>query len=147
MITGKDKSDEVGKSVDTFVRDMFPTAKLLQEPIAGARQYEICREEVVLSKVFAAMNDEKTRERVGYVDWGFTETTLEEVFLKLALLSKIPKSKRMKRSLSDLAQDSAFMNKHKTNRSASTRQVDVSSADRTTGSKAVVAPLEMESSK
>ncbi len=53
---------------------------------------------------------------VGFVDWGFTETTLEEVFLKLALLSHHPTHK-IERSLSDLAQDSTFVaevavNKH-----------------------------------
>lgn len=146
MITGKDKSDEVGNRVDTFVRSMFPTAKLLQEPIAGSRQYEICRTEVVLSDVFTAMNDDANREKVGFVDWGFTETTLEEVFLKLALLSKIPKEKRMKRSLSDLAQDSTLMAKFKTTRTSSMRDVDDVDVS-PSSNKGMVAPLEVSSSK
>lgn len=106
-MTAKDESLEIEKRMHSFVYGMFPTAKLLQEPIGGTSKFEISRDEVVLSKVFSTMNDPKTRRDVGFVDWGFTETTLEEVFLKLAKLSAIPA--KLKRSLSDLARDVDFM--------------------------------------
>ena len=58
------------------------------------------REDVVLSHVFEKMDQD--REKLQIVDWGITETTLEEVFLKLALLSHNDLT-GVARSLSDLA--------------------------------------------
>merc|ERR1711871_308468 len=95
----------VGPSVPTekiqdFVQELFPSSKLLNEPIAGKFKYTVVREEVVLSSVFAVMEERKNE--LGVVDWGITETTLEEVFLKLARLANQNLGK-LKRSLSDLA--------------------------------------------
>ncbi len=72
--------------VDAFVKRLFPTAALLNEPIAGCSKYEIDRREVVLSKVFAEMIQAKSQ--LGMEAWSFTESTLEEVFLKLAALTE-----------------------------------------------------------
>ena len=79
---------------------LFPSAKLLQEPIGGKYKYEVVREDVILSQVFEKVEADK--QKLGVVDWGITETTLEEVFLKLALLSQRD-SLPLGRSLSDLA--------------------------------------------
>merc|ERR1711871_1096499 len=105
MITTADKSPEKYEEVDDFVHEMFPTAKLLGEPISGSSKYEVAREEVVLSKAFEAL--ESNKERLGIVDYGFTETTLEEVFLKLAQLSHI-ETHKLTRSLSDLARNGGW---------------------------------------
>lgn len=86
--------------IHSFVTGMFPTAKLLQDPIGGKYKYEVVREEVVLWKVFGTMGDAKAKYNI--VDWGITETTLEEVFLKLAKLSH-KDLREVKRTLSDLA--------------------------------------------
>ena len=44
-----------------FVMGMFPSAALLAEPIAGTAQYEVGRNDVVLSDVFERMEDDETR--------------------------------------------------------------------------------------
>merc|ERR1712146_46672 len=103
VITAKDGSKEIQQQVDDFVHGMFKTAKLLQEPIAGTSKYEVSRDEVVLSQVFSEMNSAANQKRVGYIDWGFTETTLEEVFLKLALLAHTEKKLKVGRTLSGMA--------------------------------------------
>merc|ERR1711871_337955 len=69
-------------AVHNLITDMFPSAELLNDPIGGLSKYEIDRKDVVLSEVFEKLNAAK--ESHGIVDWGFTETTLEEVFLRLA---------------------------------------------------------------
>lgn len=150
-ISTADRSDAGEKRLHDFVYRMFPTAKLLQEPIGGTSKFEVARAEVVLSKVFEAMSDPQNRSDVGFVDWGFTETTLEEVFLKIAALSKLPDSAKLKRTLSDLAQDVTFVDalvskddadsEDKRKRYASASEVDVS-RPRTPPSKVV--PLEMD---
>ena len=109
VVTAKDGSKQTQQQVDDFVHGMFKTAKLLQEPIAGTSKYEVSRDEVVLSQVFSEMNSPANQKRVGYIDWGFTETTLEEVFLKLALLAHTEKKLKIGRTLSGMAQDHKFM--------------------------------------
>merc|ERR1711871_223160 len=88
------------QQIQDYVSSLFPSAKLLQEPIGGKFKYEVAREDVVLSKVFEKVEADK--KKLGVVDWGITETTLEEVFLKLAMLSHND-SLPLGRSLSDLA--------------------------------------------
>lgn len=73
------------EKIRTFVSDMFPSSKLLGVPISGKYKYTVVREEVVISEVLEEM--ETNKEAYGIDDWSITETTLEEVFLKLAKLS------------------------------------------------------------
>jgi len=72
--------------VDAFVKGCFPSASLLNVPIAGCSKYEIDRKEVVLSRDFGKILDAKAD--LNYDAWSFTESTLEEVFLKLAALTE-----------------------------------------------------------
>ena len=52
----------------------------MMEPINGSYTFEIPRQNVDLSSVFREV--ESARDRLQIEDWGITETTLEEVFLK-----------------------------------------------------------------
>lgn len=79
---GKDGLDKV----DAFVKGLFPSASLLNEPIAGCSKYEVDRKEVVLSQAFAKILAAKSELNMDA--WSFTESTLEEVFLKLAALTE-----------------------------------------------------------
>ena len=72
------------RAMHEYVLSMFPSALLLSEPIAGTSQYEIHRSEVVLSDVFARMEDEAVVEKYSITDWAITETTLDECFLKVS---------------------------------------------------------------
>jgi ABC-type multidrug transport system ATPase subunit len=102
QITTADKSADKYQEIDDFIHELFPTAKLLEEPIMGVSKYEVAREEVQLSTVFEKLEERK--EEIGITDYGFTETTLEEVFLKLAQLSHM-ENRPLKRTLSDLARN------------------------------------------
>merc|ERR1711871_251624 len=66
------------------ITGMFPSATPVEEPISGTFKYEISRNDVVISEAFEKIVTEK--DSVGVTDWGLTETTLEEVFLKLSHL-------------------------------------------------------------
>ena len=92
LLMTKDATQDGYDKIDKFVHEMFPTATLLDEPIAGMCKYEVCRGEVVLSEVFRALISAKKEQKI--VSWGFTETTLEEVFLKLATIAEVFESTR-----------------------------------------------------
>ena len=76
--------------VDSFVKNMFPSAKLLEIPIGGLAKYEVRREDVVVSKVFRTLSKaNEDHANLKMTSWGLAETTLEEVFLKLAALAAV----------------------------------------------------------
>ena len=78
------------QDVDKYVHSLFPTARLLGVPIGGLAKYEVSREDVVISRVFSELTENTANiETFGITSWGLTETTLEEVFLKLAALAEI----------------------------------------------------------
>jgi ABC-type multidrug transport system ATPase subunit len=54
----------------------------LMNALAGTASYEIPRSEVRLSDVFEAI--ESNKKNLGVMDWGISNATLEEVFLKIA---------------------------------------------------------------
>ena len=71
---------QIRADLEGFVRQTFPAAKPMMEPINGSYTFEIPRQNVDLSSVFREV--ESARDRLQIEDWGITETTLEEVFLK-----------------------------------------------------------------
>ena len=74
-----DKSVAASNKVSAVVTGLLPSAKLLNEPLGGILDFEVPRQQVRLSKVYAAI--EAQRAALGIMDWGITESTLEEVFL------------------------------------------------------------------
>lgn len=105
-ITTKSKSKEHALTIEQFVKDMFPSSSLIDDPIGGVSKFEIGREDVVLSEVFQKLNRET--EEFGIVDWGLTETTLEEVFLKLAALAELFEDKKFRGEKKSLAELDAY---------------------------------------
>jgi ABC-type multidrug transport system ATPase subunit len=75
----KDKSNEAAEAAKKVVIDLCANAKLLNEPMGGILDFELPSAEVKLSVVYTAIEAE--RDRLGILDWGITESTLEEVFL------------------------------------------------------------------
>ncbi|PRP80817.1 ABC transporter A family member 2 isoform 2 [Planoprotostelium fungivorum] len=67
---------------DGFIRQMIPQVILINE-LAGTRNYEVPRTAIQLSEIFSQM--ESNKERLNITDWAITNTTLEEVFLKISL--------------------------------------------------------------
>ncbi|KAF8052340.1 hypothetical protein N665_1570s0001 [Sinapis alba] len=69
------------KDVEMLVQDVSPNAKKLYH-IAGTQKFEIPKEEVRISQVFQAVAKAKRSFRV--FAWGLADTTLEDVFIKVA---------------------------------------------------------------
>jgi len=67
---------------DQFIRELIPQCELINE-LAGTRNYEVPKSAVTLESVFKAM--EENKDRLGITDWAITNTTLEEVFLKISM--------------------------------------------------------------
>ena len=76
---------EAEANIAAFMSKTFPNAKLLQEPIAGTFKYEVSTRDVEahggLSTVLSTLQEHQKPLQI--TDWGMTETTLEEVFLKI----------------------------------------------------------------
>ena len=74
------------RAVDEYMRATFPASRRLHQPIAGRVKYEISIQDVAaaggLSAVLKGLAARETELRLS--DWGISETTLEEVFIKLA---------------------------------------------------------------
>lgn len=72
---------DAAAATDAFVREVLPHSELLVAS-ASARTYSARRSDVRLSEVFERF--EARPEGTGIVDWGLRQTSLEEVFLKIA---------------------------------------------------------------
>ena len=68
-----------------FIMALVPSA-VLESDYGGSRVYQVPRDGMLVSEVFHAM---QTRPDVGIEDWGLRQTSLEEVFLKIAEQSEL----------------------------------------------------------
>lgn len=82
QITTKEKTEAAHKHVLDFVQQLFPSAKLRNEQLAGTSNFEIDRKEIVLSETIRKI--EAARQDLGIIDFGLSATTLEEVFVYLS---------------------------------------------------------------
>ena len=101
-VTTLDKTPDFAVKIEKYVMGLFPSACLIDDPIGGVSKFEIGREDVVLSEVFTKLNSDM--EEYGIVDWGLTETTLEEVFLKLAALAELFDDKKFRIGATSLSE-------------------------------------------
>jgi flagellar hook-basal body complex protein FliE len=72
---------EQEKEVETLVRRLSPNANKIYH-ISGTQKFEIPKQEVRISDVFQAV--EKAKSRFTIYAWGLADTTLEDVFIKVA---------------------------------------------------------------
>jgi ABC-type multidrug transport system ATPase subunit len=75
VITTSQKYEE---SARAFVKQLLPSATLLNT-LNGTQQFEVPRAGIKLSKVFKQIN--QNTDKYNIIDWGISNTTLEEVFL------------------------------------------------------------------
>eukprot|EP01117_Protostelium_nocturnum_P005789 TRINITY_DN2086_c0_g1_i1.p1 TRINITY_DN2086_c0_g1~~TRINITY_DN2086_c0_g1_i1.p1 ORF type:complete len:977 (-),score=310.06 TRINITY_DN2086_c0_g1_i1:119-3049(-) len=78
---------QVGRGADetpahNFIMELIPRAVLLNQ-LAGTRNYEVPKDSITLESIFREMESHK--EELHITDWAITNTTLEEVFLKISL--------------------------------------------------------------
>merc|ERR1719506_1847930 len=85
-----DRSKAMSDKVGAFVERLCPKATLLNEPMGGTSDFELPRGSVKISEIYLEID--KMIETLGILDWGITETTMEEVFLRI---SKVDDSQRM----------------------------------------------------
>jgi len=65
-----------------FVNKLMPGITLINE-LAGTRNYQVPKDSVTLANVFESMESEK--EKLNITDWAITNTTLEEVFMRVSM--------------------------------------------------------------
>jgi len=66
--------------IEEFINALCPHGRKLNE-LAGAFNFELPREGTELSEIFEGL--ESRKDDLGIIDWGISNTTLEEVFLKV----------------------------------------------------------------
>ncbi|CAL5059517.1 unnamed protein product [Urochloa decumbens] len=69
------------EEVETLVRSMLPAANRVYH-VSGTQKFEIPKEGMKISEVFRAMEDAKSRLNI--LAWGLADTTLEDVFVRVA---------------------------------------------------------------
>lgn len=77
MTTSADHEEEV----ESMVKRLSPGANKIYQ-IAGTQKFELPKQEVRVSDVFQAVEEAKSRFTV--FAWGLADTTLEDVFIKVA---------------------------------------------------------------
>ena len=77
MTTSSNHDEEVEK----LVRNLSPNANKIYQ-ISGTQKFEIPKQEVRIADVFKAVENAKSRFTVHA--WGLADTTLEDVFIKVA---------------------------------------------------------------
>ncbi|VYS59673.1 unnamed protein product [Arabidopsis thaliana] len=74
-------SSEHEKDVEMLVQEVSPNVKKIYH-IAGTQKFEIPKDEVRISEVFQVV--EKAKSNFKVFAWGLADTTLEDVFIKVA---------------------------------------------------------------
>ena len=77
MTTSSDKEEEV----EQMVRRLSPNANRIYH-LSGTQKFELPKHEVRIADVFDAV--EKAKSRFTVYAWGLADTTLEDVFIKVA---------------------------------------------------------------
>jgi ABC-type multidrug transport system ATPase subunit len=77
MTTSPDQEQEV----ERLVHDLSPSANKIYH-LSGTQKFELPKQEVKIAEVFRAVEDAKKRFTVHA--WGLVDTTLEDVFIKVA---------------------------------------------------------------
>lgn len=77
MTTSADYEEEV----ERMVQGLSPGAKRIYH-ISGTQKFEMPKQEVKIAEVFQAVESAKSRFEV--FAWGLADTTLEDVFIKVA---------------------------------------------------------------
>merc|ERR1712023_422437 len=72
---------EALEQVNNFIMKILPKAEILSTT-KDTRVYQVLKEDIVLSEVFDKM--QHRRDDIGILDYGVRQTSLEEVFLKIA---------------------------------------------------------------
>lgn len=69
------------KEVESMVKRLAPGANKIYQ-ISGTQKFELPKQEVRVADVFQAVEDAKSQFTV--FAWGLADTTLEDVFIKVA---------------------------------------------------------------
>lgn len=74
-------ASDQGEEVEKLVRSISPSANRIYN-ISGTQKFELPKDEVRIAEVFQAVEEAKSRF-IMYA-WGLADTTLEDVFIKVA---------------------------------------------------------------
>lgn len=77
-------SEEHEQEVEQLVNNICKNAKKIYQT-AGTQKFELPKQEVKIAEVFQAL--EKAKMMFPVVAWGLADTTLEDVFVKVAQTS------------------------------------------------------------
>jgi len=65
-----------------IIKSMAPGAKLVYS-LGGTQKYELPLGQITIDDVFRRMEEVKYRKELEILDWGVSNATLEEVFIKI----------------------------------------------------------------
>jgi len=78
-----------------LIRETIPDAEPINEPLAGTVSYAVAKESISIGRLFAFV--EKNKKKFKILDWGISNTTLEEIFLRIVDEQDAFQDKKIKR--------------------------------------------------
>ena len=81
LILEDKRKENATEAVEALIREILPQASKLEKALGGIVEYEVDREGMTISDVHEKIEGKK--RALGIPDWGLTETTLEEVFMRV----------------------------------------------------------------
>ncbi|KAI8528920.1 hypothetical protein RHMOL_Rhmol12G0185500 [Rhododendron molle] len=70
------------EEVESLVKNLSQNANKIYSHLSGTQKFELPKQEVRIAEVFQAV--EKAKRRFTVQAWGLADTTLEDVFIKVA---------------------------------------------------------------
>merc|ERR1711865_108857 len=86
LCEGPGTEKEVEERAHRFMLNVLPKAKVISS-FGMSRVYQVGRDDIQVSAVFDKMV-KRIKADSGVEDWGLRQTSLEEVFLKIAIASE-----------------------------------------------------------
>jgi len=77
--------------IQNFVNESFKNPTLISPPISGTITYNIPKKNITTGHIFSLI--EKNKKKLKILDWGISNTTLEEVFLNIVDMEENKKKK------------------------------------------------------
>merc|ERR1719161_2610328 len=72
------------RAISEFVEKLVPTAQVLNAPCGGSVSFKLPKADVKLSVLISAL--EASKQATGIDEWALSNVSLEEVFLKIAMV-------------------------------------------------------------
>jgi len=73
--------DQYVEKIEKFIKKNIKGVKLISLPIAGNLFFSVPKKSITIARLFSLL--EENKEEINLIDWGISNSTLEEIFLHI----------------------------------------------------------------